>query len=513
MLYTASRTKKVFTNVKVALLFYSVNLLLQFVSRKVFIDKLGTEILGLNTTANNLLGFLNIAELGVGAAVAVNLYKPIYENDTKAINAIVSLQGWMYRRVAFVVIVGAVIMMCFFPLIFEKADVPMWYTYGSFGVLLLSSLLGYFVNYRQIVLTADQKEYKITMVTQGVRVLKVLFQVLAIFFLPYGYVWWMGLEALFSFVTAYFLDRTIRREYPWLKTEVKNGSELRKQYPAVITKTKQVFFHKIGGFALTQTTPLIIYGYASLTLVAIYGYYLLITYGLKYLVEAMLNGMTASVGNLVTEGNKSRIKAVYWELTIGRMWIAAVLCCAFYVLVDSFISLWVGADYVLDDSALAMLTINTFLYLSRTNDAFINAYGLFQDIWAPIAEATINIGLSILLGHFWGLTGILIGVFVSQLSIVYIWKPIFLYWKGFKDNFSEYFLRYLKYLCILIISFIVSKAFFDMIAFNNITVKSFIVNAIVFIVMYGSLSTLILFLLDRYFKSVCIRILRTVLSR
>lgn len=38
---------------------YFVNLVLQFFSRKIFLDYLGTEILGLNTTATNLLQFLN----------------------------------------------------------------------------------------------------------------------------------------------------------------------------------------------------------------------------------------------------------------------------------------------------------------------------------------------------------------------------------------------------------------------------------------------------------------------
>ncbi len=47
-----------------ALVFYFINLILQFFSRKIFLDYLGAEVLGLNTTATNLLQFLNLAELG-----------------------------------------------------------------------------------------------------------------------------------------------------------------------------------------------------------------------------------------------------------------------------------------------------------------------------------------------------------------------------------------------------------------------------------------------------------------
>ena len=110
-----SRTAESFKNSIVALGFYFLNLVLQFFSRKIFLDHLGTEVLGLNTTATNLLQFLNLAELGIGSAIACTLYKPLFEKDTETINEIISLQGWMYRRIAWVVIIGATVLMCFFP--------------------------------------------------------------------------------------------------------------------------------------------------------------------------------------------------------------------------------------------------------------------------------------------------------------------------------------------------------------------------------------------------------------
>lgn len=161
MAKTDSRTSKSIKNSSVALVFYFINLILQFFSRKIFLDYLGAEVLGLNTTATNLLQFLNLAELGVGAAIACTLYKPLAEKDTDTINEIVSLQGWLYRRIAWIVIAGSVVLMAFFPWIFAKMPLPLWYAYASFGVLLVSGLLSYFVNYKQIVLSADQQEYKI----------------------------------------------------------------------------------------------------------------------------------------------------------------------------------------------------------------------------------------------------------------------------------------------------------------------------------------------------------------
>lgn len=452
-----SRTAKSLRNAWVALLFYFLNLLLQFFSRKIFLDYLGSEVLGLNTTAQNLLGFLNLAELGIGSAVAYNLYKPLFEGNRQVVNEIVSIQGWLYRRVAYMVLAGACVLMFFFPWIFAKAQVPLGYAYGSFAVLLVSSLLGYFVNYRQIVLAADQQQYRLTYSTQSVRIIKVILQILAVRFLSHGYVWWLVLELLMAVLSSYVLDRCVRKVYPWLQTAICEGADLQKHYPSIITKTKQIFFHQIATYVLTQTSPLIIYAYASLTLVAVYGNYLLIINGITQLMGALLNGIWSGVGNLVAEGNKERIRSVFWELTVFRLWLASVACFGLYMLGHSFITLWVGAEYVLPQSAYILLIGITFIQLSRTNEVFISAYGIFQDIGAPVVETLLNLGLSVGLGYFYGLTGILSGVLISLLVMVVGWKPYFLYRYGFKESVGEYVWRYTKMLCLIAIAWLLCK--------------------------------------------------------
>lgn len=108
-----SRTSKSIKNAQVSLIYYFIQLVLGFFSRKVFFDYLGSEILGLNTTAGNLLGFLNLAELGIGMSVGYFLYQPLYDKDVVRINKIITLQGWIYRRIAYAIIVGACVLMAF----------------------------------------------------------------------------------------------------------------------------------------------------------------------------------------------------------------------------------------------------------------------------------------------------------------------------------------------------------------------------------------------------------------
>lgn len=427
-----SRTTKSIKNAKVALIYYFLQLILGFFSRKVFFDYLGSEVLGLNTTASNLLNFLNLAELGVGMAVGYFLYQPLFDQNHEKINKIISLQGWIYRKIAYFIIVASLVLMSFFPLIFAKSPLPLWYAYSTFIVLLFSALIGYFVNYRQILLNADQKNYKVQRIIQGFTILKTIIQIVGITYLPCPFVFWLVIEVIFSVISAFILNLVLKNEYPWLHTQVKEGKKYLKEYPDVLIKTKQVFFHKLSYVILSQSSPLILYGFTSLSAVALYGNYLLITAKLSTLINSMFNSTTAGIGDLVASKDKVRIMNVFWELYDSRLCITTiVLLCLFY-LTEPFITIWLGSEYLLSTKFLILLLCLTGIsFLTSTIESYKIAYGLFQDIWAPAIEAVLNISLSILLGYYFNIEGIIAGILLSQLFLLVLWKPYFLFKEGF----------------------------------------------------------------------------------
>lgn len=97
-----------------------------------------------------------------------------------------------------------------------------------------------------------------------------------------------------------------------------------------------------------------------------------------------------------------------------------------------------------------------YITISRiTVDSFLSAFGQFQDIWSPILETILNIGLSIILGSLFGINGIIGGVLISLGLIVFIWKPVFLFSFGLKINCGRYWLLNLKLFIGALISFII----------------------------------------------------------
>lgn len=453
MVNTESRTQKSIKNSIVAISFTLVTICLQFFSRKVFLNYLGSEVLGLNTTVVNFLQFLNLAELGIGSATTFALYKPLREKDTDTLNDIIALKGHLYKRIACVIIIGAIFLSLFFLLIFKKITLPLWYTYASFAVMLLSSLLGYFVNFRQVLLSANQEDYKIAYSFRTVTMIKIVFQMVFIYLFPEnGYVWWLIWEAVFAIIASISLHQMILTSFPFIKSSSKSYKTLKESYGWIISKIKQLFFHKIGSFVLVQCSTIIIYALISLSMVAYYGNYMMIINGVTTIINSLFNSLGAGVGNLVAEGNYSKIKEVFIELFSIRFFIVTVVCYGVYTLTPELIKIWIGEQYLLPNTTLIILTIILYITLFRfTVDAFINAYGIFQDVYAPLVEGAINIGLSIIMGKIYGLNGILTGVLISQIAVIAIWKPVFLFTRKMKGMAKTYLFIYAKHLVQLVI--------------------------------------------------------------
>lgn len=171
-----SRVAKSLKNAKVNMLCYFASLLTAFFTRRIFIDYLGLEFMGLNGTVGSVLGFLNLAELGIGTAISYLLFKPVFDGDETKINELLSVMGYLYRWIGIFIYGAAIIVSFFLPLIFSDTSFSMGVIYASFYIYLTGSMLGYFFNYRMVLLSADQRNYVVTGYFQLTTTLKLFVQ-------------------------------------------------------------------------------------------------------------------------------------------------------------------------------------------------------------------------------------------------------------------------------------------------------------------------------------------------
>lgn len=432
---------------------YFVSLLVAFFTRKIFLDQLGTEFIGLTGTLQSLLGFLNLAELGIGTAIGYVLYKPISENDYSKINEVISVFGYLYHCIGLFIIGAGIVLSFFLPCIFPNTSFSYGIIYFGFYSYLMASILGYFVNYKQTLLSADQRNYIVTGYFQVATTTKVLVQMVLALTICSFYLY-LAMELVFGIINSIILQWKINAIYPWLQSEVKLGQQLFKKYPEIGKYVKQLFIHKIATFVQFQITPFLIYSYVSLPIVALYGNYMMLTQKVQGFVSGILDSTGAGIGNLILEGDSRKIYDTYKELFAVRFLLVGVLSACIFFLGTSFISMWLGDKYLLSDLVVLLIVVQFFMSIMRgTTDQFLFGYGLFYDVWAPAVETVVFMLSAMLCGRLWGLAGVLCGPIISLLLIVHIWKPYFLFIKGFRLPFTQYVVLLFKHLVPVIASY------------------------------------------------------------
>ena len=465
----SGRVHKSVLNAEVNLLFYFLTLFLAFFSRKIFLDCLGSEFIGLTGTLGNILGYLNLAEFGITASVGFFLFKPIQSNDHHEIQEILSLLGYLYHKIGLAILAGGIIISFFFPLIFANANLGLSIVYFAFYSFLGSSLIGYFINYRQTLLSADQKNYLVAIYFQSAKIVRIILQIYLAYHYRNLYVW-VGVEFLFGILGCIILNWKINKEYPWLHVNKSDGRYLIKKYPEIIAKTKQVFIHKIKDFVLVKSDELFIFLFVSLKMVAYYGNYMIVISKLISLFYSMTGSIGASIGNLVAEGDKEKMTKVFWELTTIQHTIAAFLSFALYTFLEPFIAHWLGIEYIMDHRILILLILYIYITNSRQSvDGFNFAHGLYADVWAAWAELIINVTVTIICGLKWGIIGILIGKLASLVPIIVFWKPYYLFTSGFKESVTIYWTGVIRNYMISLSTFALATAILHHLPINPYT--------------------------------------------
>jgi O-antigen/teichoic acid export membrane protein len=358
---------------------------------------------------------------------------------------------------------------------------------------MASTLLAYFVNYHASLFGADQKGYIIQKYFQSFNIIRVILQVVVVIYYK-NFFLYIILELIFSVIYSIVLRKKIKQIYPWLIINYSGKSSVVREYPEVITKVKQVFFHKMSQFVKNGTDNLLIYGLINLQSVALFGNYFLVFSKLNSLIMMAFAGTGSAVGNLIAEDDKENIKKVFWELVSLQFFIAGFFSLTIYHTMDALIVLWLGEKYVLSQLVLILFIANFFvMQISSTIDRFKNAYGLYSDIWAAMSEALINLAVSFVLGKIFGIAGIIMGTLSSMFVIAVLWKPYFLFKHGFHKSVLIYWKGLFPILLIFIITavsvnFLVDKFF---VSDSSLGIIDWILHATkvsaLVLIIYGSL--------------------------
>ncbi len=430
------RIKKSATNIVFGYMNQILSLVLSFVSRTVFVYYFGAEYLGLDGLFTDVLGLLSLADLGFGTAMVYSFYKPLAEKDYDKIAALTTF----YRRVYWIIgATVAVLGIAVYPLlpwlINLDTHIPNISVY--YFLALANVVLSYVCVYKTSVLTADQKGYMISRISMVISLLSTAVRVLAVV-LTQNYILYLVLGVITSLGQNLLASHRAQKEYPFLRKRVELSGEERK---GILGTIGSVFLYKLFSVLMNATDNLLTSVMVGTVVVGYYSNYHMLQDKLAMLYTLVFTSMTASVGNLiVTEKEEKRYEVFNCQQSVSFIICAIVVPC-YVILINDFIRIWLGAQYVLTGATVVAIGLN--MYLSCVLQplwSYREATGLYRKTkYIMLLCAALNLILSVIFGKLWGLAGILFASNVARL-FTYIWyEPKVLFKEYFGRSPGSYF--------------------------------------------------------------------------
>lgn len=452
-------------NAIVSIVLNIVTILVGFIAQAIFIKILGIEYLGVNGLFNNIISMLSLVELGIGPAIIYNLYRPVAYGEKEKVKSLLNLYKKSYNIVAFIVVILGIIGIPFLHF-FVKANINFDIKI-IFILFIFDSACSYLFTYKRSILYAEQKNYIINIVHIFYMVLLNAFQIL-ILILTKNYILYICIRIVMRLIENIILSKIADKKYPYIveKNIDKLENSIKKD---IFKKVKGMMFHKIGSVVVLGTDNIIISSFLGISIVGLYSNYLMIINALSTLLSQMFSSITASVGNLLVKESVEHSHKTFKKLMFANFWIFGFSTTCFYLLIDPFITIWIGEQYLLSNIVVLMLSINFYMFGMRSSiGIYKDASGIYwEDRYIPIIECVINIIMSIIFVKYFGLFGVFFGTFLSSLIVTFFSLPYFVYRSIFKRKMSEYILQYIKYILIVSIGVLITYSICNVIKVNN----------------------------------------------
>lgn len=435
-----SRTKNASKNAVSALINKIGILFLTFISRKFFIQYIGIEYLGINGLFGNILTLLSMADLGLGTAMNVSLYKPIAQQDTKKLSALLNYYRRLYYLIAAAVTVIGLGLIPFLPYIVNlDSKIPHLYLY--YVIFVLKNTVSYLFIYKQSIITADQKTYLVNKIDLYVNIIRVVVQIIAIIVFK-NYFIYIVIDLMGIIAHNLAISCVADRHYSFLKDKQELTKEEKKHF---FGDMYSAFLYKFAGSILGGTDNILISMIVGTVAVGMYSNYYTITNNLETFIMLLFTSLTASVGNLVATSTAEKRYSTFRTMQMVGNWLGAFVTICLLYLTQDFIVLWLNESMLLDGYVLIAIVVNMYYTICmRPVWTFREGTGMYRQIrYIMFMTALVNVVLSVVMGKVWGVGGILIATSIAKFATCYWYEPMLLYKNFFNIAPKKYYVEYM----------------------------------------------------------------------
>lgn len=433
-----------------------VGLIIPFFMRTLLIHLLGMEYVGLSTVFGSVLQVLSLAELGFGAAIVYALYKPIADEDTEKICALMNTFKKIYRIIAGIVLAVGISLTPFIPKLITGSIPDEVNIYVLYYIYLGNTVASYAMfAYRRVLFLAHQRQDIDDKISTAIQFFCYLAQAIFLFATKnyYLYVIVLPVQNILANIAIAIMAS---RKYPDYKPYGKLKSEEIKE---ISKKVKSLCFHKFGNTISNSFDSIIVSTFLGLQIVAMYGnYYYVVSVVLSFLT-IFYTSIMASLGNSIATESVEINYCIFEKLSFLNFWVRTFCTTCLLCLYQPFMRIWAGDDNLLGVSSVICFSLYFYIFSGRKIVlTFKDAAGLWEaDQWKPIVGGVFNLFVNICLVNTIGVNGVVISTILSHILVEIPWETCVLYKQYFNKKPIEYFLQCVIQLiisvCICVITF------------------------------------------------------------
>ncbi len=448
----SSRLKNSIRNSAFGLFAEVTTLILGFFVRYVFVHTLSEDYLGVNGLFTNILQVLSFAELGIGNAIVFSLYKPIREKDSTKICQYVSFYKTAYRVIGVAVAIMGLTLIPFLDIIIvDKPNIPDNLIL-IYLLYLANTVFSYFCVWKRTFMTANQERYIGTVVEQIFTIIQVIVQIVLLY-TTHNFVLYLATMIISNQVRNLIIARICSQRYPVVKERPENDLT-KEEKRSIFDNIKALLVYKLSGVCLNSTDNILIQAVISLKSLNFYSNYSMIIINFRLLANQLLNGITASVGDLNASDDTKGKESVFFKLLLISMWLYGLLSVGFTLCANNLIGVWLGEKFVIDKLVVASIALSFFVEgMQFPGFTYRTTMGLFREsVKAPVVSAVLNIVLSVIMGKLMGMSGIFVATAISRLVTTTWIDGYLVFTRRLKKSPAKFFMTYIMYFAFAVFS-------------------------------------------------------------
>jgi O-antigen/teichoic acid export membrane protein len=462
-----SRISNSIKNISFGLLAQVVQMLFGFVTRTIFIKYLSVEYLGVNGLFTNILALLSLTEMGISSVLLYSLYKSLAEKEERKIASVINFFKEIYYKIATIVAVIGLFLLFFLHDIVQNPSVPLARDLNIIYLLFLfNTVSSYFFYHKISLFNADQNGYIISICNALVFVVQNVIQIFLLVVFK-NFILYLIVQSIFQLSGNLIISLLVNKYYPFLKKYKKEKVDENTK-KNIFSNVKSTALVKIGGLLVNSTDNLILNYFSGLAMVGLLSNYNLLIGLASGLIVQVFSSLTGSIANVNVTENIEKRSFIFNSINFANFWLYGFFSIGILVLINDFITIWIGTKFILSFPVVVALTVNFYMYgMQNAVWTYKSTFGFFkQGQYLVILTAIINLCLSFLLGKELGLLGILIATALARLITNAWYDPYIVLKLGLNKNPTEYLKKYFLYLIILTTSFLVISFIANYLPFN-----------------------------------------------